>query len=361
LEIHEIGQFYGERFGWRMFDARFLTKEVKVYLDDEEAFVEHVMSSGYDYLVEVGCGYGRYLDWAMSRGYSYAGLDIVPWMVDIGRVRAENARASYGDQRCDVLINPAESLEDAIKKLEKDSPDAKFLVFFPFNSLGNISSLSQALESIEAVGVDFIVSTFKTDAKPTNYRLDYYRNCGYENLNSRLMRQGILIVSDEGFHAFAYNRDWLITMLQKHGFELTSSHEDGKIGRILYFRYENRRELSPTARDHFEAIVHVVDAGKDSASEKLNQSANLHRMDEYKTTVTVIGSSTLSCILPERLNKGCLIHINAELMMSGNQMQYHDLSALVESSIEVESGFETVVRLTRSGWTEKVGLRKASR
>ena len=82
-----------------MFDARFLTKEVKVYLDDEEAFVEHVMSSGYDYLVEVGCGYGRYLDWAMSRGYSYAGLDIVPWMVDIGRVRAENARASYGDQR----------------------------------------------------------------------------------------------------------------------------------------------------------------------------------------------------------------------------------------------------------------------
>ena len=95
MRLHcQIEQFYGERKGLEenVPTLIFSLLRSEAYLTEEEEVLLEAMMRGYSRLVEVGCGYGRYLNWAVSRGYDYLGLDIVPWLVELGQLRIANAR-----------------------------------------------------------------------------------------------------------------------------------------------------------------------------------------------------------------------------------------------------------------------------
>lgn len=237
MRIHEIGQFYGERKGWRMFDSHPLTPEIRNYLASEAEFLGDVMrAGGYKTLIEVGCGYGRYLDWALSRSYHYLGMDIVQWLVDMGQLRTARAKKKFPHLSCGVVRHPAEEIDRLVRELALDHPEQKALVFFPFNCMGNVAQFDTVVSSLAKTGLDLVVSTFKTDATATKFRKEYYGKCGYEQLNSRILKQGLLIVSEEGFHAMAYHQDVLVNAFRKRGFEL-AGHEDSAtaVGNIFFF------------------------------------------------------------------------------------------------------------------------------
>jgi hypothetical protein len=247
VKLHEIGQFYGERKGWKMFDSRSLTPEIRSYLNNETEFLGGIMARNYDTLVEVGCGYGRYLEWALNRSYSYVGIDIVPWLVDLGQLRIEAARRKHAGADCKILLHPAEEIASLVRDLSLRLRDKKPLIFFPFNCLGNVSSFEAVLDSIQEAALPVVVSTFKTDALSTKIRKDYYRNCGFEQLNSRIMRQGLLMVSAEGFHAMAYHGDWLASAFHKRNFELKETFVDSSVGSIFKFEPEKETAVNENA------------------------------------------------------------------------------------------------------------------
>ncbi|MBX9690490.1 MAG: class I SAM-dependent methyltransferase [Candidatus Obscuribacterales bacterium] len=244
MRVHEIGQFYGERKGWRMFDAKSLTPEIKRYLNAESEFLARAMQNGYGTLIEVGCGYGRYMEWALSRNFGYLGLDIVPWLVDMGQLRAKQAQLKFPNSRAAVILHAAEDLDKILKNLSADHPLQNSLVFFPFNCLGNVAHFDMVLDALKNAELDVLVSTFKTDASATKIRKDYYKNCGYEKLNSRILKQGLLIVSEEGFHAMAYHEDILINAFKKRGFEAKELMSADNLGCLAFFSF--KRDTAPS-------------------------------------------------------------------------------------------------------------------
>ncbi|MBX9693183.1 MAG: class I SAM-dependent methyltransferase [Cyanobacteria bacterium] len=235
MKLYEIGQFYGERKGWRMFDYQFLTPEVRSYLSEEEEFLLQAAQGRYQRVIEVGCGYGRYMNWALSRGFHYVGLDIVPWLVELGQLRTVQAQRSFPSLSAKIILHPAEKIYHVVADLTLNSREHRSLAFFPFNCLGNVSQFEAALDSLRDSKVDVVVSTFKTDATATKTRKAYYQNCGYERLNSRILREGLLMISDEGFHAMAYHYSWLVSAFQRRGFELNRAHQTESVGSIYYF------------------------------------------------------------------------------------------------------------------------------
>ncbi|MBX9695614.1 MAG: class I SAM-dependent methyltransferase, partial [Cyanobacteria bacterium] len=221
-----------------MFDSHPLTPELKNYLSAEAEFLGTVMQDGsYKTLIEVGCGYGRYLDWALSRGYHYVGMDIVQWLVDLGQVRTARAKKKFPHLSCGVIRHPAEEIDRAVRELSLDHPEQKALVFFPFNCMGNVAQFDTVVDSLGRSNLDLVVSTFKTDATSTKFRKEYYGKCGYEQLNSRILKQGLLIISEEGFHAMAYHQDVLVNSFKKRGFDLEKQDVSVSVGNILFLKH----------------------------------------------------------------------------------------------------------------------------
>jgi len=233
MHIDEICSFYGEDRGWHMFDGDRVTREVGSYLTAEADSLHALLDAGdYDQLVEVGCGYGRYLDWALSRGLSYVGVDIVPWMIKVAELRLTAARAKYQAPRCSVFVHEAEKLS-SLKILRRPGRPVKALIFFPFNCFGNVSKIDKVIDSLSDLEADCAISTFKIDAVSTKARKEYYEACGYKNLNTRIVRTGLLFNSDEGFHAMAYNHSFLVDSFTRKGFTLKQMY-DLPIGCLIH-------------------------------------------------------------------------------------------------------------------------------
>ena len=237
MHIDEISSFYGEDRGWLMFDAEKLTPEIKAYLEAEVVALGQVVhQGGYKRLVEVGCGWGRYLDWALSGGLSYVGLDIVPWLIKMAELRLTAARVKYQNPLCSVHLHEAEKLAE-LPFLKRSGQET--LVWFPFNCFGNVSKIDQVIDSLLSLGLDCAISTFKTDAVSTKARREYYESCGYRNLSTRIVRSGLIFNSEEGFHANAYNRAFLSDYFVRRGFSLRSDL-DLPVGYLMHFTLNNK-------------------------------------------------------------------------------------------------------------------------
>jgi SAM-dependent methyltransferase len=348
VRLHEIGQFYGERKGWRMFDAQFLTPEVGAYLTEEEEVLLEAMQRGYKRLVEVGCGYGRYLNWAVSRDYDYVGLDIVPWLVELGQLRIGNARKKYPKANCRILLHPAEEIA-GISDIA-NSPDERTLAFFPFNCLGNVSQFEAALDSLKDSKVDVVVSTFKTDGTATKIRKTYYQNCGYEQLNSRLMKEGLLIVSDEGFHAMAYYFNWLMNAFRKRGFDLVATCESGAVGSIYYFEHGQKNvsaetDIEKIASLESEVILYILEEHRTDG----RPSAQLLKFKEIRANLKPIEVDRLQGNCRDYLEPGTHLRLALPVVprQSDDSAYFLDLVGEVVACEDVQGEYALTLRLSK--------------
>lgn len=249
-----IQNFYARFGGWNMFDVSSLSIEVKDFLEAEVGILTEIFKNhqSYEHLVEVGCGYGRYMKWAMEHKFRYDGIDIVDWFIDLAQARVENFRRIDHEIRCSAYHIAAESISEIVFEKGGAHHSARALVFFPFNCFGNVNSLSATVESLRDLGSDVIISTFKTDGVTSNIRKDYYEKCGYTNLEISSFPAGALITSNEGLRAYAYEADFLQQLFEENGFKLEEAREFDKIGKYFLFRYISHSKDFPLERRAFK-------------------------------------------------------------------------------------------------------------
>ena len=354
-----------------MFDSHPLTPELKGYLSAEAEFLGKVAKAGgYKTLIEVGCGYGRYLDWALSRGYHYLGMDIVQWLVELGQLRTARAKKKFPDLSCGVIRHPAEEIDRAVRELALDHPEQKALVFFPFNCMGNVAQFDTVVDSLAKTNLDLIVSTFKTDATSTKHRKEYYGKCGYEQLNSRILKQGLLIISEEGFHAMAYHQDVLVNSFAKRGFELAQQDDSVTVGNIFYFKHGNpggkkedaEVEVSTARGAAIEiAMYAIVDDPILHLNPESESSAELLTFQEYPVSCRAISSDLLQGRSGVAIEEGTPLRLVLPVIPKGagaadDRQWYADLIGEIQSCVPGDDGyFELTIKLnkTEPGLLEK--------
>jgi hypothetical protein len=222
--------------GWRMFDAGALTAPVSAYLEAERALIERLLdesNSRIDRLVELGCGYGRLAPVAARRALRYDGVDLVDWLLDLGRLQAG---------RCDdVYLHhcSAETLQSVVPKAPAG------LAVLPFNFLGNLGHPERCAAELRGLGVSVIVSGFETHAAATAARVDYYQRCGYQMTHVSRVADGVVVAASEGLLSLAYNAGALRDLMQRCGYRAVAQHSLGDVGRATVFVPEADAPASP--------------------------------------------------------------------------------------------------------------------
>ncbi|NRO99387.1 hypothetical protein GWC77_26240 [Paraburkholderia sp. NMBU_R16] len=242
LSSLQLTRVYGQSYGWKMFDSRYLTDAVQAHLAQEIDALKALLTSfpHYRHLVEVGCGYGRLLEWSIGKGLSYDGLDLVSWMVQLGQVRSRRLLAQFPWARASVHCLPAEAIDTLFAPSSTCVPT---VAVFPFNCLGNVVDVGDVLAAVARTPCDVVVSAFNTRPDTTAIRSEYYARCGFSGLESENRDEGILIRSTEGLHTFAYSDDYYRNVFDRFGFGLETSLDVSTHGHLLYFQNrETRRD-----------------------------------------------------------------------------------------------------------------------
>jgi hypothetical protein len=203
--------FYASGLGDRLIDSETFPLTILGFLQGEEA-VLRVISRDVDTLIEVGCMEGRWLEWAMEMRKRYVGIDVVSRYIQecLSRI----ARMNLSSDQCQCMLGSATDLE-SLKSCWSSSVHP--LVFFPFNSFGNMEDPCAVIESLRKSGMPFLVSSYDTSAYATACRLEYYANCQYGDLQCVENDRGVLFHSPDGLHSFAYHEDFLLHEFRKRG------------------------------------------------------------------------------------------------------------------------------------------------
>jgi len=231
-----VSQFYGSDLGNRLIDPRRFPDGIKLFLSEEERLLDS-MSSSFDLLVEIGCMHGRYLNWAVARKTAYLGVDIVQSYVDEGQ---ENVRqlgldqtkyrfARCGAENIETITTPAKLRVDA----------SRVLLFFPFNSIGNIARLEPVILALKMANSPFLISTYGTDDEATRVPSVYYAKCGYEALECCKESRGIRFRSPLGFCSIAYHPAYVADAFRKHGITV-----DAVVFAEIGIGYKNRNSVT---------------------------------------------------------------------------------------------------------------------
>lgn len=231
--VKERVEHYYSEFGWRMFDPSLLTPELKEYLSEECRALQAVVQSSdrhYDTLIEVGCGYGRYLEWALERQLRYEGIDLVPWLVEMGQGFVAEIRLSKPEAHCEIRRMSAQYMHQVLSDADTLAP----LIFFPFNCFGSLADPQLVLESLSQCKGDLFISTFQCHEQATAARKDYYEKCGASVCKVETTEQGRIIESEDGLVSIAYSEKHILESLASHGFVVCNAIPLTEIG-IGYF------------------------------------------------------------------------------------------------------------------------------
>lgn len=262
-----VEMFYGQKNGWRMFDARMLTPEVTAYLNEEKRQIAGYLensASGLSQFVEIGCGYGRYLHVALKYKVNYRGVELVRWLAELGKARIA---ACQLPENCSAQIEhlSAEHLHCVLPYSEHDI-SSKSCVFFPFNCFGNLSDPLRVLSELKGRNTEVIISGFSSSEQTTSARMAYYAKCGCTDLSSQHTEQGVQISSSEFLESLAYQSGALELLLNEFGFRLTKRISHSAIGELFFFTpFHLSPEMSlpaPVANQEQFLLQGFVEEGK---------------------------------------------------------------------------------------------------
>jgi hypothetical protein len=219
--------FYGSGKGDSLIDPLNYPEEILEYLKTEEELIQELIGQ-YERLVEIGCMEGRYLDWCVGRGIKYLGIDVVPRYIETGRRKLLDLGLFPPDYQME--ISPAEEVDQVLEQKVINYPHEKSLLFFPFNSFGNMENPIAVLESLKRTRQSFLICSYQTTQQANGVRLVYYTNCGFKKIRCFVNEKGIRFASDEGLNPIAYFPDYFRTMCHKVGIQVSRQFTFSTIG-----------------------------------------------------------------------------------------------------------------------------------
>lgn len=211
-----VTSFYEKNGGDRLVHSDVYTSKIRRYLLEESQLISKLLADlQYQFILEVGCMYGRLLKIAKDAGVVYRGIDLVERFIRIGHKLAENiVHDEYRARLWTCSIND-------IGKIIALHPDLfpcdmrKTLTVFPFNSFGNIADPYCGLSAIRKCGCDLLICTYTTDINASRARREYYTSCGYNDLEEVQNGQGVMFHSREGLESAAYHPHYLRSLLAR--------------------------------------------------------------------------------------------------------------------------------------------------
>ncbi len=208
--------FYESGCGDSLIDSALLPDEINNFLKEEESILFSFADS-FCLLIEIGCMHGRYLEWAVTKGKFYTGIDIVRRFIEQGRRRIIELGLSLGYQ---LIEGAAEDIVNLIpvRRLR----NKKCLLFFPFNSFGNMEDAGPIISALKTSELPFFISSYQTTAMANECRRDYYDRCGYKNLKRRIDNKGVYFCSDDGLGTIAYHPSYIKRVCNEWGLPMRS-------------------------------------------------------------------------------------------------------------------------------------------
>ena len=214
----KIKDFYESGKGDRLIDPLLFPEEIKQFLVGEKRILE-ALRGLFDLLVEVGSMYGRYLKWAVENSKCYLGIDIVQRYIKDGKRIV--AKLQLDPDKYRFMLGGAEKITDLVKPSEWNIAPDKCLLFFPFNSFGNMENPVVVIKSIKKSGLPFLISTYGTSQEINAYREQYYRNCGYAEILCVQDEKGVRFTSPDGLSSIAYHPNYLRGLFVSNGLRAT--------------------------------------------------------------------------------------------------------------------------------------------
>jgi hypothetical protein len=202
-------------------------EEIRSYLEEEKKILSEMVIK-YETVIEAGCMDGRYVELILDLGKKYIGIDIVKRYI-------KNAKKKY-----EVSIKKKEvsffsvGLEKMYLKPEiiYTINTTKTIVFFPFNSFGNIKNITEAFNCLSNLQVDFVIFTYQTNSIASKVREDYYNLSGFPNLICLADDLGVRFKSSEGLDSIAYSEKYLKKTFKEKGCSLKSMNF-AQIGKVF--------------------------------------------------------------------------------------------------------------------------------
>ena len=201
--------FYDDGPGDRLVDDATYPNEIREFLRREEDLLLSAKSS-YDLLVEVGCMHGRYLNWALDHDKAYVGIDIVPRYIELGATEANELRLP--SNRCQFILGDAGIIDTLVDPTLLGTDRSRMLLFFPFNSFGNMPTCAPIIKAVKQSLAPFLISTYTTSTSSTASRRHYYGACSYTGLGATENEEGVLFTANDGLSSIAYHLEFIFNV-----------------------------------------------------------------------------------------------------------------------------------------------------
>jgi hypothetical protein len=198
--------FYESGKGDRLIDPFLFPEKIKQFLLYEKRILE-ALTGSFDLLIEVGCMHGRYLKWAVKNNKCYLGIDIVERYIETGKKIVLGLQLDTNKYR--FILGGAENIAKIVKLDEWDIRPNRCVLFFPFNSFGNMDNPVAVIKSIKKSSLPFLISTYDTNPEANKCREQYYKNCGYIEVSIIQDEKGVRFVSSDGLSSIAYHKNYL--------------------------------------------------------------------------------------------------------------------------------------------------------
>ncbi len=207
--------FYESGFGDRLVDPANYPVEIVDFLKDERRALAEALVHA-DTLIEVGAMDGLSLEVLHTfPAVAYVGIEPA-----LRYVRAGNQRLKRMGQdirrRARFIHADATSLSGIGARI-RGAP----LVFFPFNSFGNIGDIKPVADVLASAGFSFAISSYMQTEHALEVRRRYYAACGYDELRFEQYTEGQRFMSREGFCSWAYSDEHLIRTFSECGVTVT--------------------------------------------------------------------------------------------------------------------------------------------
>lgn len=213
--MEKTSEFYSNKGGDKLIDNENYPEAITNYLKEERRlYFQHLTQGNYDTLIEIGCMSARHLDIAIELNLNYIGIDIVSKYIKLAQQQITDNNYQHKAKAFQLSLLDYE--QETIQLPRTSKP----LCIFPFNSFGNIINYTDAIKKTFEIGYDFFISTYNTTEEATNVRLEYYKNCHFNNLEATTNKEGVLFTSSEGLHSWAFHSNYLRALLDQEPWKI---------------------------------------------------------------------------------------------------------------------------------------------
>lgn len=208
--------FYQNGTGDRLIDEAIFPEPIKHYLSREEELLTS-FADLFDVLVEIGCMYGRALDWALAHNKRYVGIDITPRYIEVAKKRA--VARGLDESHCQFFAGASEQVDELLAEVPF-AEGKRCLLYYPFNCFGNMEAAGPVIEAIKRAKQSFMIGTYWTTEEATADRVAYYKSCYHDAVEVSTDKVGVTFSTLGGLCTIAYHPHYLLSLFEETGLDV---------------------------------------------------------------------------------------------------------------------------------------------